>query len=178
MNGEKNFVDEVKTSMGLVLTRGFTKGISGDDIANYLRRLVAQYKEAGKIVKYTWKKIEGSRKGGERGFNGSHVKRVMKRKSGTYVLFGKAAWNNKPRAQMMKWLSPKKMTESKRYRIYATKADGTRRADHAVSIKIGDEGKHLYDNKFTTNKKKIFCAAALALSMEDISNCYVFNIRV
>ena len=59
------------------------------------------------------KKIEGSRKGGKRGFNGSHVKRVMKRKSGTYVLFGKAAWNNKPRAQMMKWLSPKKMTELK-----------------------------------------------------------------
>ena len=60
--------------------------------------MVAQYKEAGKIVKYTWKKIEGSRKGGERDFNGSHVKRVMKRKSGTYVLFGQAAWNNKPRA--------------------------------------------------------------------------------
>ena len=178
MNGKMNFVDEVKTSMGLLLTRGFGKGISGDDIANYLRRLVAQYEAEGKMVKYTWKKIEGNRKVGERGFNGSHVKRVMKRKSGTYVLFGKAAWNNKPRAQMMKWLSPKDMTESKRYRIYAAKASGTRKADHAVSIKIGDEGKHLYDNKLTTNKKKVFCVAALALSMEDISNCYVFHIKV
>ena len=137
MNGKMNFVDEVKTSMELQLTRGFGKGISGDDIANYLRRLVAQYKAAAKIVEYTWKRVEGSRKGGYKDFNESHVKRVMKRKTGSYALFGKASWNNKPRAQMMRWLSPKDMTESKRYCINAAKAGGIRKADHAVTLRLG-----------------------------------------
>ena len=61
----------------------------------------------------------------------------MKRKTGSYALFGKASWNNKPRAQMMRWLSPKDMTESKRYCINAAKAGGIRKADHAVTLRLG-----------------------------------------
>ena len=176
MGGKLSFVDEVKKSMGLLVTQGFSRGISSDDISKYLRSLVAQYKAAGKNVQYTWKRMEGSRKDANRGFNGSHVRRVMKRKAGTFVLFGKSAWNNEPRKRMMRWLSHKDMTEAKRYKIYAGKACGTRRADHAVSIKIGVEGRCLYDNAFNINKKKMFSVAALAYQMEDINNCYVFSI--
>ena len=53
MGGKLSFVDEVKKSMGLLVTQGFSRGISSDDISKYLRSLVAQYKAAGKNVQYT-----------------------------------------------------------------------------------------------------------------------------
>ena len=80
-------------------------GIGSDD-SKYLLSLMTDYRAAGKKVQYRWKRMKGSRRGTSKGSNKSHVKRVMKRKAATFLPCGKSAWNNLPRAGMIRWLSP------------------------------------------------------------------------
>ena len=70
MDGKRNIINEVKKSMNLKTSQGFTKGISSDHVSQFLRSLVKEYKEMGRNVKYLWKKMEGSRDGQKKGFSG------------------------------------------------------------------------------------------------------------
>ena len=174
MDGKRNIIDEVKKSMNLKTSQGFTKGISSDHMSQFLRSLVKEYKEMGRNVKYLWKKMEGSRDGQKKGFSGKHVERVAKRKQGKFIIFGKAARANAVRARMIKQLTGTK-SESKKFAVYGGKAQGQKRADHALSIRVGEDGKVMYDNAFLNGEKK-FSVETLALYMEDVCYCYVFDI--
>jgi hypothetical protein len=104
MNGKYDFVGKMKGSMGLLPTQGFTRGVSSDNILKFLRELKRDYTKAGRDIKYVWKRMEGNRDGRKRGFSGKHVERIARRDSGVYILFGRCALNNAPRAQMAKRL--------------------------------------------------------------------------
>ena len=105
---------------------------------------------------------------------GKRVERVAKRKQGKFIIFGKAARANALRAKMIKKLTGTK-SESKKFAVYGGKAQGQKRADHALSIRVGEDGKVMYDNAFLNVEKK-FSVETLALYMEDVCYCYVFDI--
>lgn len=174
MDGTRNIIDEVKKSMGLKTSQGFTKGISSHDISKFLRELTKEYSALGRNVRYKWKKLEGSRDKKLRGFSGIHVQRVIRRKQGNFIIFGKAAWNNVPRRVMMRQLGSV-ASENAKFAVYGKKANGGGVADHALSIRVGDEGKFMYDNAFL-NVRKAFKVETLALYMKDICYGYVFDI--
>lgn len=174
MDGTRNIVEEVKKSMGLKTTQGFTKGISSHDICKFLRELTKEYSALGRNVRYTWKKLEGSRDKKLSGFSGIHVQRITRRKKGNFIIFGQAAWNNAPRAVMMRQLGSVQGEKAK-FAVYGKKANGGSVADHALSIRVGDEGKFMYDNAFL-NVRKAFKVETLALYMRDICYGYVFDI--
>ena len=48
MDGTRNIIDEVKKSMGLKTSQGFTKGISSHDISKFLRELTKEYSALGR----------------------------------------------------------------------------------------------------------------------------------
>ena len=174
MDGKWNFIDAMKKSMGMQKTQRFAKGIRGDDIARYLHKLKQAYKDQGRMLKYTWKKVEGNRNVDKKQFSGKHVERIGKRKTGRYILFGKAAWKNPPHVAFMKRMR-KQENEKDKFKIFGKRANGAKRADHAVSIRIDVDGKFLYDNAFKKTRKE-FCVDVLANQMEDISYCFVFDI--
>lgn len=174
MDGTRNIVDEMKKSMELKTSQGFTKGISCDNISRFLRNLVKEYKVMGRNVSYLWKRLEGSRDGQNNGFSGRHVERVARRKQGNFIIFGKAAKANVPRDRMIKQLKSTS-SERKKFEVYGSKAQGLKRADHALSICTGEDGKVMYDNAFMNVEKK-FSVETLALYMEDVCYCYVFDI--
>jgi hypothetical protein len=174
MDGERNIIDEVKKSMNLKTSQGFTKGISSDNISQFLRTLVKEYKDMGRNVKYVWKRMEGSRDGQKKGFSGKHVERVANLKHGKFIIFGKAARANELRSRMMKQLTSTK-SQRKKFEVCGSKAQGQKRADHALSIFVGEDGKVMYDNAFLNVEKK-FSVETLALYMEDVCYCYVFDI--
>jgi hypothetical protein len=174
MDGTRNIVTEVKKSMGLQPTQGFTRGISSEDIYKFLRSLVKEYKDLGREIKYVWRKMEGSRGGDHIGFSGVHVQRITKRTAGNYILFGKGARNNAPRAALIKRVGKFK-GQTRKYIEYGETAQGLKRADHAVSIHVGECGQMFYDNAFL-NIAKPFCLETLMLYMEDICYCFVCDI--
>ena len=174
MDGSRNIVNEMKKSMNLLETQGFRNGISSEDISRFLRKLVEEYRLLGRDVRYKWKRIEGSRDGQSNGFSGKHVERILRHKGGKFILFGKAARANAVRALMIRNLKKVK-SERKKFEVYGSKALGQSRADHAMSICVGSEGKFMYDNKFVNVEKK-FSVETLALHMADICYCYVFDI--
>lgn len=174
MDGTRNIIDEMKKSMGLKTSQGFVKGISSHDISKFLRELTKEYKALGRNVIYKWKKLEGSRDSEKKGFSGIDVQRVVKRKQGKFILFGQAAWNNKPRAIMMKQLE-KAESQKEKFAVYGKKACGIAVADHALSICVENEGKFIYDNA-CINVRKAFKVETLALYMRDICYGYVFDI--
>ena len=92
----------MKKSMNLAASRGFTKGISSDNVSRFLRDLVEEYGAMGRNVTYKWKRIEGSRDGLNNGFSGKHVERILKHKGGKFIIFGKAARANAPHALIIK----------------------------------------------------------------------------
>jgi hypothetical protein len=147
MDSERNIIDEVKKSMKLKTSQGFTKGISSDNISQFLRTLVKEYKDMGRNVKYAWKRMEGTRDGQKKGFSGKHVERVANRKHGKFIIFGKANSSyiraNELRSRMMKQLTSTK-SQRKKFEVYGGKAQGQKRADHALSICVGEDGK-VYD---------------------------------
>lgn len=174
MDGNRNIIDEVKKSMDLKTSQGFTKGISSDHISRFLRSLVQEYKAMGRDVKYLWKRMEGNRDGLNKGFSGKHVERISKRKQGNFIIFGKAARKNELRARMIKQLKDTR-SQRKKFAVYGSKAQGQSRADHALSICAGKDGKVMYDNAFLNVEKK-FSVETLALYMADVCYCYVFDI--
>jgi hypothetical protein len=174
MDGSRNIIDEVKKSMGLKTSQGFTKGISSHDICKFLRELTGEYRALGRNISYKWKKLEGGRDKKSKGFSGIHVQRIMKRKQGNFIIFGQAAWNNVPRAVMKRQLEQAK-SQNEKFAVYGKKANGMAVADHALSLCIGDEGKFMYDNAFL-NVRKAFKIETLALYMRDICYGYVFDI--
>lgn len=60
------------------------------------------------------------------------------------------------------------------FALFGKRANGMKRADHAVSIRVADDGVFMFDNAF--EKKKEFSVAVLADQMEDISYCCAFDI--
>ena len=66
-------------------------------------------------------------------------------------------------------------SENAKFAVYGKKANGGGVADHALSIRVGDEGKFMYDNAFL-NVRKAFKVETLALYMKDICYGYVFDI--
>jgi hypothetical protein len=98
-----------------------------------------------------------------------HVQRVIRRKQGNFTIFGQAAWNNVPRAVMMRQLGSVEGQNAK-FAVYGKKANGM-----ALSICVGDEGKFMYDNAFL-NVRKAFRVETLALYMRDICYGFVFDI--
>jgi hypothetical protein len=118
--------------------------------------------------------MEGSRDGLNKGFSGKHAERISKRKQGNFIIFGKAARKNESRSRMIKQLKDTR-SQRKKFAVYGSKAQGQIRADHALSICAGKDGKVMYDNAFLNVEKK-FKVETLALYMADISYCYIFDI--
>ena len=88
---------------------------------------------------YKWKRIEGSRDGLNNGFSGKHVERMLKHKGGKFIIFGKAARANAPRALMIKNIK-KENSQRKKFEVYGSKARGLSRANHALSISVDLRG--------------------------------------
>ena len=107
--------------------------------------------------------MEGNRDGLNNGFSGKHVERISKRKRGNFIMFGKAARKNASRARMIKQLKDTR-SQRKKFAVYGSKAQGQSRADHALSICAGEDGKVMYDNAFLNVEKK-FSIETLALYM-------------
>ena len=118
--------------------------------------------------------MEGSRDKKLKGYSGIHVQRIVRRKQGDFILYGQSAWNNVPRAVMLKQLGKTEGQKAK-YTVYGKKANGETVADHASSICVGNEGKYMYDNAFL-NVRKAFKIETLALYMRDICYGYLFDI--
>ena len=64
--------------------------------------------------------------------------------------------------------------QRKKFEVYGSKAQGQKRADHALSICLGEDGKVMHDN---LNVEKKFSVETLALYMEDVCYCYIFDIN-
>ena len=58
------------------------------------------------------------------------------------------------------------------FALFGMRANGMKRADHAVSIRVADDGVFMFDNAF--EKKKEF--RWKTDQMEDISYCCAFDI--
>ena len=143
----------MKKSMNLAESRGFTKGISSDNVSRFLLELMKEYTVMGRNVTYKWKRIEGSRDGLNNGFSGKHVERILKHKGGKFIIFGKAAKANAVRSLMIRNIK-KESSQRKKFEVYGSKARGLSRANHALSISVGGDGKVNYDNKFMNVKKE------------------------
>ena len=113
----------MKKSMNLAESRGFTKGISSDNVSRFLRDLVEEYGAMGRNVTYKWKRIEGSRDGLNNGFSGKHVERILKRKGGKFIIFGKVARANAVRSLMIRNIK-KESSQRKKIEVYGSKARG------------------------------------------------------
>ena len=175
MNGEREFVPSIKESMKMKPNQKFNKGISSNDISRFLLSLKKEYAVMGRNVKVTWRKMQGSRKGEFKHFSGRHVERVVKGKSKTVILFGKAKWNNQLHTDFMKRMRRAKDDPKLQFELFGKRAKGMKTADHAVSIRVGDDGVFMFDNAFE-NKRKEFSVAILADQMEDICYCCAFDI--
>ena len=175
MNGERDFVEEMKKVMMLSPTQKFVKGISSYDILMFLQALKREYKAKGRAISFVWKKVGRNHTAKRRGFYGKSVESRLLPHAGRYVLFGKAKWNSAAHMQFMKVLK-KQATEKQRFIVYGNKANESKRADHAVGLWVGKDGKnYLYDNAMTNGVQE-FSVQNVADKMADISQCYVLDI--
>lgn len=174
MDGKLEFVSSLKESMQMKPKQRFTKGVSSDDISKFLLSLKKKYRALGRNVGFTWKKMQGSRKAEFKQFSGKHVERVVNGKPKTVILFGKAKWNNTVHKEFMRKMRKLKDTR-KQFALFGKRASGMKTADHAVSIRVGDDGVFMYDNAFE-NIRKEFSVEILADKMEDICYCCAFDI--
>ena len=81
-----------------------------------------EYAELGRNIKVTWRKMQGSRKGEFKHFSGKHVERVVKGKSKTVVLFGKAKWNNTLQKDFMKMMRKAKDDPKLQFALFGKRA--------------------------------------------------------
>jgi hypothetical protein len=170
-----NFVSEMKKVMLLEPSQKFVKGISSYDILMFLQSVRRDYKVLGKELGFLWKKVGRNHTAKRRGFYGKSIENSLLPKEGRYVLFGKAKWNSAAHKQFIKMLK-KQVTEKQRFMVYGKKANGSKRADHAVGLWVGKEGKNfLYDNAMTNGEQE-FSVQNVADKMADISQCYVLDI--
>ena len=168
-----DFVDAMKASMGYTQTRKLSKGVGSNDISTYLYELRKKYAEQGRDVKYIWKKLGRTHNCNHRGFRGQHVEELLKAAEGTrFMLFGAAKKNTQDHKGFMAKLG-KAGREGEQFAMYAERALGTMRSDHAIGLRVGVDCL-IFDNALKALKS--FSVEALADRMRDICNVFVIDI--
>jgi hypothetical protein len=175
MGNTRDFVLEMKTSMQLLPTQRFLKGISSYDINYFLHSLCNEYKSLGRNVQFKWLKLGRNKNKKHRGFTGGSIEKLVLSTAGQYVLFGKAKIKNDIHKAFIKRLTKEK-NEKCRFIIYKNKAKGKYTSNHAIGISVDHNLNALYYDNACTKSPPKFDVLQLALKMSDISNCYVFNI--
>ena len=77
MDGKLNFVESFKETMKLSVSQRITKGISSQNVNNYLRWLSSNYESTGRTMKFIWKKVLKVDRKTKRYFNGASVYKLL-----------------------------------------------------------------------------------------------------
>lgn len=177
MKGRLPFVPSFKESMGYLPTQKILKGISSEDVNVYLRWLSARYETSGRTITYIWKRVKKLNNLSQRTFDGFSVYSLLSSTPGQYVLFGKAKWANTKYHTQLRTIRGLKGDRLK-FLYFGSYADGSKVPDHAVGLVVSPESDNLlYDNSMR-DISLIFSAVALATKLQDVSSCFIFDVRL
>lgn len=161
--------DILKRSMNVDKEMKLLRGVSAGDVWELMNNVVLWNRERGVNLRFTWKAIQF-----KRGFT---VERLMKRilkKSGKYILFGKAKRANGEHKALMKQILASE--EEDKLNAYGKVADKCKRGDHGMSVLVRDDlTATCFNNSYVTGEA-LYSVEAMAGHMIGINECFVIEL--
>ena len=173
LGGKHQFMHIVQDALGLVRGDNFRNGLASNDIVIFLTYLVKLYREQGRIVSFTWRRLK-ELKGRNKKWTMKSLEGSVMSKSGSYVMFGRAKRSNSIYMNTLKRLKKtKSLTAAIKEYLGNGKITG---ADHAMGVCVGDDlGAKMYDNSWKVDHKTFSIVNVLS-SLSNVAYCFCFDL--
>jgi hypothetical protein len=154
--------------------RSLNFGASSNDAHNLIKLIVENNASLGKTVKYVWQRQGQNAKSGH-GWKVTDLKKTVLSKVGKYVVFGKAKRNSDKHVNFIKKLR-KLDNDDEVAAEWVKVADGHSAHDHGVGIIVSDDMRTKIIDNGCTNGSKLFSMVNLADRLEDVTECFKFDL--